>query len=122
MYQVSIQTQFSAAHFLRNYEGKCENLHGHNWKVEVTVSSETLDNTGMAIDFSILKQKTNSIIKQFDHSHLNEIPHFMKINPSSENIAAYIFNLLAKEFKNTAVRLTKVSVWESDTSKASYSS
>lgn len=121
MYQVSIQTQFSAAHFLRNYKGKCENLHGHNWKVEVTVSSDTLDDTGMVIDFTILKQKTTNIIEQFDHTHLNEIPHFVKINPSSENIAAYVFNLLKEELKDTTVMLTKVSVWESDTSRASYS-
>jgi len=121
MYQASIQTQFSAAHFLRNYKGKCENLHGHNWKVEVTVSSETLDDTGMVIDFTILKQKTITIIEQLDHSHLNEIPPFVKINPSSENIAAYIFNLLKEALKDTPVLLTKVSVWESDTSRATYS-
>ena len=121
MYQVSIQTYFSAAHSLRNYKGKCENLHGHNWKVEVTVSSKTLDDTGMVIDFTALKKKTSAIITQLDHSHLNEIPHFVKRNPSSENIAAYIFNLLEEELKDTNVRLTKVSVWESDTSKASYS-
>ena len=121
MYQASIQTQFSAAHFLRNYKGKCENLHGHNWKVEVTVSSETLDDTGMVLDFTILKQKTTTIIERLDHSHLNEISHFAKINPSSENIAAYIYNLLKEELKNTPVLLTKVSVWESDTSRASYS-
>ena len=121
MYQASIQTQFSAAHFLRNYKGKCESLHGHNWKVEVTVSSETLDDVGMVIDFTILKQKTTNIIEQLDHSHLNEIPYFLKINPSSENIAAYIFNLLKEELKDTPVLLTKVSVWESDTSRASYS-
>ena len=121
MYQASIQTQFSAAHFLRNYKGKCENLHGHNWKVEVTVSSEILDDTGMVIDFTILKQKTKTIINQLDHSHLNEIPHFVKINPSSENVAAYVFNLLKEELKDTTVMLTEVSVWESDTSRASYS-
>lgn len=120
MYHASIQTHFSAAHLLRNYKGKCENLHGHNWKVEVTVSTETLDETGMAIDFSILKQKTNSIIKQLDHQYLNEIPHFEKTNPSSENIAAYIFNLLKEKLEDTNVKLTKVSIWESETSKASY--
>lgn len=120
MYQASIQTHFSAAHLLRNYKGKCENLHGHNWKVEVTVATETLDETGMAIDFTILKQKTNSIIKQLDHKYLNEIPQFLKINPSSENIAAYIFSKLKEALSDTTVTLTKVSVWESDTSKSSY--
>lgn len=120
MYQASIQTHFSAAHFLRNYKGDCENLHGHNWKVEVTVSRETLDETGMAIDFILLKQKTNDIIKNLDHKHLNEIPYFSEINPSSENIAAYLFNQLEEKLKATAVKLIKVSVWESETSKASY--
>ena len=120
MYQVFIQTHFSAAHFLRNYKGECENLHGHNWKVDVTVSKETLDESGMAIDFKLLKHKTHSIVKQLDHQYLNEIPYFTKINPSSENIAAYIFNLLKEELKDTTVTLTKVSVWESETSKASY--
>ena len=120
MYHASIQTQFSAAHLLRKYKGKCENLHGHNWKVEVTVSTETLDEAGMAIDFTLLKQKTNDIIKQLDHKYLNEIPYFKNTNPSSENIAAYIFNLLKKKLGDTTVKLTKVSVWESENSMASY--
>ena len=120
MYHASIQTQFSAAHLLRNYKGKCENLHGHNWKVEVTVSADILDEAGMAIDFTLLKQKTNDIIKQLDHQYLNEIPYFKNINPSSENIAAYIFNLLKEKLGDTTVKLTKVSVWESENSMASY--
>ena len=120
MYHVSIQTQFSAAHLLRNYKGKCENLHGHNWKVEVTVSTETLDEAGMAIDFTLLKQKTNDIIKQLDHQYLNEIPYFKNTNPSSENIASYIFNLLKIKLGDTTVKLTKVAVWESENSMASY--
>ena len=120
MYTVSIETHFSAAHLLRNYKGKCENLHGHNWKVEVTVSTETLDEAGMAIDFAELKRKTNSIIKQLDHQHLNEMEYFKNVNPSSENIAAYIFNLLNEKLEDKNVRLTNVSVWESENSKASY--
>ena len=105
---------------LRNYKGKCENLHDHNWKVEVTVSTETLDEAGMAIDFAELKRKTNSIIKQLDHQHLNEMEYFKNVNPSSENIAAYIFNLLNEKLEDKNVRLTNVSVWESENSKASY--
>jgi 6-pyruvoyltetrahydropterin/6-carboxytetrahydropterin synthase len=120
MYQVSIQTSFAAAHFLRNYKGKCENLHGHNWKVEVTVSKKTLDKAGMAIDFSLLKQKTNNIVEKFDHTHLNEIPLFEETNPSSENIAACIFNLLQKELKGTTVKPVSVSVWETENSRATY--
>ena len=120
MYSVSIETHFSAAHLLRNYKGKCENLHGHNWKVEVTVSTETLDEAGMAIDFTELKQKTSAIIKQFDHQYLNEIKYFKKVNPSSENIAAYIYTLLKEKLDDKNLKLTKVSVWESENSKASY--
>ena len=120
MYQVSIQTHFSASHFLRNYQGKCENLHGHNWKVEVVVSAETLDGAGMAIDFSVLKEKTNMIVNQLDHRHLNDVAPFAHINPSSENIAQYLFNMLNNELQESNVTLTEVSVWESEGSKASY--
>ena len=120
MYHVTIQTHFSAAHYLRKYHGRCENLHGHNWKIEVTVCSDKLDEAGMALDFSVLKGKTKEILKQLDHKHLNEIAPFTDINPSSENIAAYLFNLLAEEVKDFPVTLTGVTVWESDTSKASY--
>lgn len=120
MYSVSIEIHFSAAHLLRNYKGKCENLHGHNWKVEVTVSSETLNEAGMVIDFGELKQKTHSIIQGLDHQHLNEIDYFKDVNPSSENIAAYIFNLLKEKLDNKNIRLLNVSVWESENAKASY--
>ena len=120
MYHVSIQTHFSAAHHLRHYHGHCENLHGHNWKVEVTVSTEQLDEAGMALDFSILKEKTTALIKQLDHHNLNDIPPFTTINPSSENIAAFLYNLLTEALKECNVTLTTVSVWESENSKASY--
>lgn len=122
MYQVSIETHFSAAHRLRNYKGLCENLHGHNWKVEATVASENLDAAGMVIDFSILKQKTKQILDVLDHQCLNEIEPFTNINPSSENIAAYIFERLARALKNMPVALISVSVWESDRAKATYTS
>ena len=120
MYHVSIQTHFSAAHHLRNYNGQCENLHGHNWKVEVTVSTEQLDEGGMALDFTILKRKTATLIKQLDHHNLNEILPFTTINPSSENIAAHLYKQLAEALKDYSVTLTTVSVWESETSRASY--
>ena len=120
MYEVSIETHFSAAHRLRHYRGLCENLHGHNWKVEVTVCAEVLDEAGMVIDFSILKQKTNSIIDQLDHQYLNELPPFADINPSSENLAAYIYDHLSKALKEHPVTLARVCVWESDKAKASY--
>jgi 6-pyruvoyltetrahydropterin/6-carboxytetrahydropterin synthase len=120
MYHVTIETHFSAAHYLRHYRGQCENLHGHNWKIEVTVSSDNLDETGMALDFTILKQKTKDIIQQLDHRNLNEIEPFTKINPSSENIAHFLYNLLTENLKDYPVTLTGVTVWESPNSKASY--
>ena len=120
MYDVTIQTHFSAAHYLRNYHGRCENLHGHNWKIEVTVFSDKLDEAGMALDFSILKHKTKAILEQLDHRNLNEIEPFTKINPSSENIALFLFNLLTDHLKDYPVTLTRVTVWESENSKASY--
>jgi 6-pyruvoyltetrahydropterin/6-carboxytetrahydropterin synthase len=121
MYQVSIETHFSAAHRLRNYKGLCENLHGHNWKVEATVCSEKLDNSGMVIDFNILKQKTKAIVDVLDHQYLNEIDPFKETNPSSENVAAYIFSRLSIALKDDPVTLISVSVWESDKSKATFS-
>ena len=120
MYQVSIETHFSAAHRLRNYKGLCENLHGHNWKVEATVCSEKLDNAGMVIDFNILKQKTKAIVDVLDHQYLNEIDPFHETNPSSENVAAYIFSRLSIALKDHPVKLISVSVWESDRSKATF--
>ncbi len=121
MYQVSIETHFSAAHRLRNYKGLCENLHGHNWKVEATVCSDILDNAGMVIDFNILKQKTKAIVDVLDHQYLNEIDSFQETNPSSENVAAYIFSRLSIALKDDPVKLISVSVWESDKSKATFS-
>lgn len=120
MYSVSIQTHFSAAHHLRDYHGQCERLHGHNWKVEVTVSAAQLDASGMVIDFTILKQKTAELIKQLDHHYLNDIPPFTTINPSSENIAAYLYTLLAGALQEYNLTLTTVSVWESENSRATY--
>ena len=121
MYHVTIETHFSAAHFLRNYHGRCENLHGHNWKIEVTVSSDKLDEAGMALDFSILKEKTKAILEQLDHRNLNEIEPFTEINPSSENIAHFLFDLLTQNLRDHPVTLSRVTVWESQNSKASYS-
>lgn len=116
MYEVSVRANFSAAHSLRDYQGKCENLHGHNWAVEVAVSSKKLDKNGLLIDFTILKEKLNRILKKLDHTNLNKIPPFKKRNPTSENIAKYIFNM----FKRDGLKPARVSVWESQNSCATY--
>lgn len=120
MYEVSIELTFSAAHSLRNYQGKCETLHGHNWKVEVVFEREDLDEVGMVIDFKKLKEKTRIIIDQFDHKYLNEIPPFQEINPSSENIACYIYKKLNRLLNSEKGNLKRVSVWESEDSRATY--
>ncbi len=120
MYEVMITAGFAAAHRLRDYGGKCENIHGHNFRVDVFARAKELDVVGLTIDFRILKDKTQTFLDQLDHKYLNELPHFVETNPSSENIAAYIFKNLTKELNNENILITKVSVWESDTSRASY--
>lgn len=117
MYTITIRSEFSSAHNLRQYEGKCENLHGHNWKVEVTIAKEKLDKIGMVIDFKITKKHLADVLDLLDHTYLNDVPHFKKYNPTSENIAKFIYDNLAK----TVDGLTKVTVWETDTSQATYS-
>ncbi len=121
MYKLTIKTQFPAAHRLRGYQGKCENLHGHNWKVEVTIASERLNDLGLAIDFKELKQKVGKILEEFDHQFLNDLPPFREVNPSSENIARHIFDRLCEKLTEPHLQVDQVAVWESDTACAIYS-
>ena len=116
-----VHAHFSSAHSLRGYQGKCEELHGHNWKVGVQIAAETLDDLGMVIDFTVLKKELHKIIQRLDHKHLNDISPFDTLNPSSENIAFYIFQKLKKLFTHERISIAKVTVWESDDSSASYS-
>ena len=120
MYAVKIEDHFSGAHHLRNYHGKCEDLHGHNWKVEVLVISDTLDEGGMVLDFTILKASTREVLETLDHKYLNELPDFLETNPSSENISRYIFDKLKPLLDNQKTRLKQVTVWESENACASY--
>lgn len=118
MYEIGVIRRFSAAHRLRNYNGKCENLHGHNYKVELTVRGDTLVN-GMLIDFALLKQKIDTIIKVLDHNYINEIEPFTQIEPSAENIAEYIYKALSARMPDM-VFLSSVKVWESGDNWAIY--
>jgi 6-pyruvoyltetrahydropterin/6-carboxytetrahydropterin synthase len=120
MYEISIQTSFSAAHRLRNYQGDCEALHGHNWKVQVTVQSRTLNDIGLAIDFKTLKKITGETLDRMDHACLNDIAPFCDINPSSENIARVLYEEMKTSIAACGVSLLKISVWESDNAWASY--
>lgn len=115
-----IQDTFSAAHQLREYGGKCEDLHGHNWRVDVVVKAEELDSTGLAIDFRILKEHAKRILDTLDHAFLNELPAFLEVNPSSENIARYVFEQLSQSLTDFPVRVARVNVWESERACASY--
>lgn len=120
MYELMIETTFSAAHQLRGYRGKCEELHGHNWKVQVHVTASRLNEIDIAIDFHDLKAYTNEVIKQLDHAMLNDLFPFTEINPSSENIARWIFESLKKKINTDDIRVSAVTVWESDTASATY--
>jgi 6-pyruvoyltetrahydropterin/6-carboxytetrahydropterin synthase len=116
MYEIKIELNFSAAHNLRNYRGKCENLHGHNWKVEAVFAYKSLGKDGMAVDFHEIKGLLKKILENLDHSYLNESGIFKKLNPTSENIAKFIYDEMKKKNKNIAL----VSVWENENSRATY--
>lgn len=120
MYRLEIKTAFAAAHNLINYQGECENLHGHNWKVEVFVTARELDKAGLGIDFKILKAETNALLKTLDHKYLNELPPFIEESPSSENISRYLYQQLSAKLNNGNVKVDKITVWESDFAAASY--
>ncbi|MFC2048608.1 6-carboxytetrahydropterin synthase QueD [Elusimicrobiota bacterium] len=117
MYKISVETVFSAAHHLREYEGDCENVHGHNWKVRVTARYDVLPENGMAIDFRDLKSETENILAALDHKDINSLPYFEKINPTSENIAKYIFD----QIKSREIPVEKIEVFETDSYIACYS-
>lgn len=119
-YELKIETSFAAAHNLLNYCGQCENLHGHNWKIEIYIQGNELDKSGMLIDFKILKDHTNTILDNLDHTYLNELPIFAGKSPSSELIAEYIFNELEKKLTKSPVAIKKVVAWESEKAAASY--
>ncbi len=120
MYHLTIETSFAAAHNLLHYQGDCENLHGHNWKVEVTVKAESLNKSGLGIDFKVLKKETKALLETLDHKYLNDLPAFTDLSPSSENIARYLFEELEKVFTAHQVALEKVRVWESDNACAAF--
>jgi 6-pyruvoyltetrahydropterin/6-carboxytetrahydropterin synthase len=120
MYRLTIKTGFAAAHNLINYQGDCENLHGHNWKVEVTVTARELDQAGLAIDFKVLKRETNALLDELDHKYVNQHHFFQDISPSSENISRYLFQELSRRLNDNNVKVERIGVWESDNACAEY--
>jgi 6-pyruvoyltetrahydropterin/6-carboxytetrahydropterin synthase len=121
MYEVTIRKSFSAAHILKEIGGKCEDLHGHNFIVEVTVKGESLTEEDLLIDFRDLKKWTNEILDQLDHKYLNETEIFKGMNPSSERIARYIHDRLADKVKTMGLNIARVTVWESENARVAYS-
>jgi 6-pyruvoyltetrahydropterin/6-carboxytetrahydropterin synthase len=119
---VSVDESFAAAHNLRNYRGKCEDLHGHNYKVRVVLAGQELDATGLLYDFVHLKRVIQDVIRSLDHKYLNELPPFDTLNPSAENIARHIFDRTASELPKAAnaAGISSVTVWETETSAATY--
>jgi 6-pyruvoyltetrahydropterin/6-carboxytetrahydropterin synthase len=120
MFEVSVREDFSAAHRLRNYPGKCEKLHGHNWVVEAFVRCERLNEIGVSIDFRDIKEALDDILAGLDHKDLNDVEPFDKDNPSSENIAKYVYRRLSEVLNTPEIRVSKVSVYETPHACASY--
>ena len=122
MFEVSVEQVFAAGHALRNYKGKCENIHGHNWRVQVVIEGEQLDGTGLLVDFIDVKDLMGSVIARLDHQFLNEVAPFDVKNPSAENIAEYFYEQMSAGLAKTPVpvRIREVKIWETDIQSASY--
>ena len=119
MFRIGVMRTFSAAHLLRGYQGKCESLHGHNWKVEIEVESEKLDSLGMVMDFGVLKEHLDGVLSELDHTLINDHPYFEEHNPSSEHLSRYLHERLSAQIEPPA-KVASVKVWESESSWAVY--
>ncbi|UKI32970.1 MAG: 6-carboxytetrahydropterin synthase QueD [Lentisphaeria bacterium] len=120
MFEIEIERCFSAAHQLRGYNGNCSNLHGHNYRVTVTVRSNELDRIGIALDFRKLKQELDSLLEEYDHRNLSELPEFQELNPTSEVLARTIYRRMGEKMNGGPIRVWKVRVGESDSSAVTY--
>jgi 6-pyruvoyltetrahydropterin/6-carboxytetrahydropterin synthase len=121
MYEVTVKKTFSAAHRISDIGGRCEALHGHNFLVEVSVAAESLNEEGLLIDFRILKRWTEEVLDHLDHKFLNDLDYFKKRNPSSEQIARYLYDKIDERARTEKAHLSRVTVWESENSCATYS-
>lgn len=123
MYEVTVESGFSSGHFLRNYRGKCENPHGHNYKVRVTLAGLELDEAGLLLDFKLLKQVMRPVIDRIDHQMLNDLEPFTRINPSAENLARFFYEETSAqliEMTQGRVHVKDCTIWETDTTTATY--
>ena len=120
-YTLRVLTDFASAHTLRDYPGQCANMHGHNWKVEAEVEAETLDDTGMAVDFKVVKSAAREIAGQLDHRYLNDVPPFDTVNPTAENLARWFFREMAERLNRPGLRVSALTLWETDRACVRYS-
>jgi len=120
MFEVAVEYTFAAGHALRGYKGKCENVHGHNYKVQVVVAGEQLDGTGLLMDFVQLRGMIKGLVERLDHRFLNDLAPFDKLNPSAENIAKYFSDELKEQVRDQRLQVQAVTVWETDTTSATY--
>ena len=120
MYEISADYSFASGHALRGYKGKCENVHGHNYKVRVTVGGKELNSIGLLMDFIDLRGALKALAEKIDHRFMNDIPPFDKLNPSAENLAKYFCEGLAPQVNEQGLHMVSVTVWETDTTSATY--
>lgn len=120
MFEISAEYSFAAGHALRGYKGKCENIHGHNYKVQVTVAGERLNSIGLLMDFVDLRAAIKAVADRLDHRFLNDLPPFDQLNPSAENLAKYFCDGLDLQVREQGLRVRAVTVWETDTTSATY--
>ena len=119
MFEITVEETFAAGHALRNYHGKCENVHGHNYRVQVTLAGEALDAAGLLVDFTEVKRLLHAVVEPMDHRFLNDVPPFDTLNPSAENMARYVYEEIKKGLPAPA-RVAQVKLWETDTASATY--
>ena len=119
-YTLKILAEFASAHTLRDYPGACSRMHGHNWKVELEVTASRLNETGMVMDFKQMKAAANEVCDQLDHHYLNEIPPFTEINPTAENIAAWLYGEISKKINNDQAKVSSLTLWETDRACVKY--
>lgn len=122
MFELTVRSHFDSAHFLRNYQGKCANIHGHCWQIEATVYGENLDELGMVVDFSVIKAQLKQITEDLDHKLLNDLPEFAdgQANPTAEQLSIYIYNRLKQGLSAYAITMGRVRVWESPNAAVTY--
>ena len=123
MFEITVEESFAAGHYLRDYKGKCENPHGHNYRVRVTLAGQELDKAGLLVDFKDLKELMKPVIERLDHQMMNDLEPFATVNPSAENLAKHFYEQTSAKLKaatNGRVHVKEVTVWETDSTTATY--